>query len=302
MPLKRPLRAFTLIELLVVIAIIALLISILMPSLAAARRVARTAACASNLRQIATGWLIYAQDHDDVAIAGRPARLGGDDIYHVGNGRRYRPRWMITLGASVQIYAFNEPSPLDVHQTIDNRLLVCPERPHWKSERNGSYGYNFQFLGNARLITDGSRFVNFPVKIHAIRSAETVTMADSLGTAAHYARHARTGYRPDGSADLAAEGNHAYMLDPPRLTPEGDFCDDGARGIRGGPDARHAERANFAFADGHVSAERIENLGYGMNTDGSLMHTGTADVIVTNRWFSGSGRDDDPPRLDGTRP
>ncbi len=57
-------RGFTLIELLVVIAIIALLAAILFPVFARARENARRASCQSNLKQIALGWLMYAQDYD----------------------------------------------------------------------------------------------------------------------------------------------------------------------------------------------------------------------------------------------
>ena len=55
--------AFTLIELLVVVAIIALLIAILLPSLAAARERGRVVVCLSNLRSVGTAIRTYAMEN-----------------------------------------------------------------------------------------------------------------------------------------------------------------------------------------------------------------------------------------------
>lgn len=59
-------RGFTLIELLVVVAIIALLISILLPSLGAAREQARTSKCAANMKQVGIAFGSYLAENRGV--------------------------------------------------------------------------------------------------------------------------------------------------------------------------------------------------------------------------------------------
>ncbi len=67
---KEKTKGFTLIELLVVIAIIALLLSIILPSLKAAKELASGAVCVSNQRQLVLAWTSYSNDNNEMLVGG----------------------------------------------------------------------------------------------------------------------------------------------------------------------------------------------------------------------------------------
>lgn len=101
--------AFTLIELLVVIAIIAILAAILFPVFARAREAARKTQCLSNVKQLALGTLMYAQDYDET-FPGMEERGDEGDAHPLIGG----PFSGTTPNGGSAWYAENKVTPADL--------------------------------------------------------------------------------------------------------------------------------------------------------------------------------------------
>ncbi len=85
--MRKRFKAFTLIELLVVIAIIALLISILLPSLSRARELSKRLVCGANTKGIGTSAKIYANENQEKWMAPPfSKKTDGDGIDYLCTG------------------------------------------------------------------------------------------------------------------------------------------------------------------------------------------------------------------------
>jgi prepilin-type N-terminal cleavage/methylation domain-containing protein/prepilin-type processing-associated H-X9-DG protein len=291
-------RAFTLIELLVVITVIAVLVGILLPALASARRAAQATGCLSNMRQLGLGWHMYADANRDISVPHKPPNFPGgtsnpENHYDVGNGLKFRPPWIATMGGYVGVYAFDEPSLTDSRQDYTSKVYRCPVVPERVDERNHAFGYNYQFLGNARMAA--GRFYNYPVtRTNLASPSSTLLCADAAGTEAGLPRNARLPYNNNGT-NYAEEGNHAYTLDPPRLTATSDRGSGDAGSPRTAIDPRHSDRVNSVFIDGHGKLMSGAALGYRQSADGSYIDDAKGPDAPSNGLFGGDATDRDPP-------
>ena len=281
--------AFTLIELLVVISIIALLMGILMPVLSRVRRSARSVVCLSNVKRLALAGVMYAQENGTFPPHRMKRKNFTDTHNFVNEYGRDRPRWQWffdqgvgpVIDPSGWVKQKGDVFTDDDTLMMTNDYFICPEFHHAQYSvydiRNGSYGYNYQYLGNARDRPDLGKFQNFPVReSDIVKPAATIVIGDGRGSGHPH-------------------GLHSYKFDPPKLALStgaiyfGNWKQPTIEQQHCPAEARHSGKANVSFLDGHAKSMRLDELGYVVDDNGLVIANHPAG---TNRLFTGTGQDD----------
>jgi prepilin-type N-terminal cleavage/methylation domain-containing protein/prepilin-type processing-associated H-X9-DG protein len=314
---RKPARdGFTLIELLVVIAIIGVLIGLLMPAIMAARNAAKSTECQSNLRQLGLA-ITQFRDQNGAYPQYRAEYPPITNAYGV-----VRPRWQWLMAPYIGGWAQNPDAIVaagaaDTTYTnvpLDNKVLVCGAMDatggNALSIRNGSYGYNFGYLGNNRTMVDGDNStptLRYPV-INVKEPGRTIAFGDSRGGAIPHGGHSMTLDPPhmvirndtlsvNSPYWQQAPFNIASGIGFPGVNPYGP--DEGTPDITvpfSPAEARHSSKANVVFLDGHVESQSLAGLGYVLvNGVPALQTTATPLPGTNNALWTGRGLDESSP-------
>lgn len=227
---------FTLIELLVVIAIIALLMAVLMPSLAKARKQAKNVACLSNMKQMGTGAFMYVASFDGnlaPAVLPQNGQYASPVWYSANWQYRYtellhRLNWINSAGSP---YTYAPPTSDAWFRTV----LFCPaaaKEPLVDNYYNyASYAAN-SFLGGWYVWDSAS---------------SSVLVYSSAYYPTKYMRTKMAAVRKPATTMLFAENGFI----PPSATINAYYGNNPLPYLRAGA-RRHDGAANIVYADGHA--------------------------------------------------
>ena len=162
-------RAFTLIEVLVVIAVIALLVTILVPSLSKAREMARATVCRANMRNMAVATLMYVEDQA-LYLPSVGLSHGSHQLDEQGSWLRLLQRYS---GTDLLYRCPSDRSPyFDVPEPVSQRL------------RKLSYGTNYYVSGEMTGYEKYNRLSAIERPFHTIFAAELAETGE-FATADH---------------------------------------------------------------------------------------------------------------------
>ena len=279
---------FTLIELLVVIAIIALLISILLPSLAAAREYGQETKCRANLSQFGIGAISYAQSNNDYLCSGAfdPEVSNGRDgpVDQVG--------WvadLVNLDIAYPGEALCPTNPARYNQKLGNSGGTYTEdeaRELIQRGYNTNYSQSWYMARTEWKQGSGSNVKSLENTVGALSISSLKNVDTSriplIGDA-----------RTDTDDLVLGERSVKTMSDGPFAGPCGtqSYADFGPGHGRGSyiPFKNHAKiRANIVFADGHVGFFKDFDRDGEFGVDTSTSPAGQKDL--SNEVFDGALR------------